>query len=81
MSSNLQKEFDYFLANQEELARKYTGKVLVIKDQSVIGVFDSELEAIQETSKKHELGTFLVQKCDSTEESHTQTFHSRVAFA
>ena len=81
MSANLQKEFEYFLAHQQELARQYSGKILVIKDQTVIGVFDSELEAIQETSKTHELGTFLVQKCDSTEESHTQTFHSRVAFA
>ena len=81
MSANLQKEFEYFLAHQQELARQYTGKILVIKDQTVIGVFDSELEAIQETSKTHELGTFLVQRCDSTEEGHTQTFHSRVAFA
>ncbi len=80
MSENLQKEFDYFLAHQQKLAHKYAGKVLVIKDQTVIGVFDSELEAIQETSKTHELGTFLVQECDYTEESHTQTFHSRVAF-
>jgi hypothetical protein len=81
MSENLQKEFDYFLANQQELARQYSGKILVIKEQTVIGVFDSELEAIQQTSKTHELGTFLVQKCDPTEESHTQTFHSRIAFA
>ena len=79
MSSKLQKEFDYFLAHQEEFAQKYTGKVLVIKDQTIIGVFDSELEAIQKTSKTHELGTFLVQKCDYTEQTH-QTFHSRVAF-
>jgi hypothetical protein len=81
MSENLQKEFDYFLAHQQELARQYSGKILVIKEQAVIGVFDSELEAIQQTSKTHELGTFLVQKCDATEESHTQTFHSRIAFA
>jgi hypothetical protein len=81
LSENLQKEFDYFLAHQQELAQKYAGKVLVIKGQTVIGVFDTELEAIQETSKTHELGTFLVQKCDFTEESHTQTYHSRVSFA
>jgi hypothetical protein len=79
MSSSLKKEFDYFLAHQEELAQKYAGKVLVIKDQTVLGVFDSELEAIQEVSKTHELGTFLVQNCDYTEETH-QSFHSRVAF-
>jgi len=34
-----------------------------------------------ETSKKFELGTFLVQKVEPGTESYTQTFHSRVAFA
>jgi hypothetical protein len=77
----LEKEFQYFLDNQAELVKKYNGKIVVIKDGSVIGVFDSELEAVKETSKKHELGTFLVQKCEPGNESYTQTFHSRVVFS
>jgi len=77
---NLQKEYDYYLAQKLELLKRYNGKVLVIKGQTVIGVFDSELEALQQTAGTHELGTFLIQKCDPTEESHTQTYHSRVAF-
>jgi hypothetical protein len=80
MIKDLEKEFDYYLQHQKELVRKYNGKILVIKGQTVIGVFDSELEAVQKTSETHELGTFLVQKCEPGKESYTQTYHSRVAF-
>ncbi len=80
MIKDLEKEFDYYLQHQKELVGKYNGKILVIKGQTVIGVFDSELEAVQKTSETHELGTFLVQKCEPGKESYTQTYHSRVAF-
>jgi hypothetical protein len=78
--SALEKEFNYYLEHQEELVKKYNGKFLVIKDCNVIGAYDSELEAVEKTTKEHELGTFLVQKCEPGSESYTQTYHSRVAF-
>lgn len=77
----LEKEFKYYLEHQDELVKKYNGKFIVIKNREVIGVFDSELEAIEKTAEKHELGTFLVQKCEPGSESYTQTYHSRVTFA
>ncbi len=76
----LEKEFKYYLDHQDELVKKYNGKFIVIKDCKVIGVFDDELQAVTETESKHELGTFLVQKCEPGSESYTQTYHSRVAF-
>jgi len=76
----LEKEFKYYLEHQDELVKKYNGKFIVIKNREVIGDFDSELEAIEKTAEKHELGTFLVQKCEPGSESYTQTYHSRVAF-
>lgn len=76
----LEKDFEYYLAHQDELVKQYKGKVVVIKDQQLIGVYNSEIEAIEQTSKKYELGTFLVQKCEPGSESYTQTYHSRVAF-
>jgi hypothetical protein len=78
--SALEKEFNYYLEHQEELVKKYNGRFLVIKDCNVIGAYDSELEAVEKTAKEHELGTFLVQKCEPGSESYTQTYHSRVAF-
>lgn len=77
----LEKEFQYYLEHQNELVEKYNGKYIVIKNQQVISVFDNELDAIKKTSTDHELGTFLVQKCEPGTSSYTQTYHSRVAFA
>ncbi len=77
----LEKEFNYYLEHQDKLVEKYNGKFVVIKDCNVIGAFDSELEAIEKTAEKHELGTFLVQKCEPGSGSYTQTYHSRVALA
>ena len=59
----------------------YNGKLIVIKDDGVIGEYESEIEAVEETSKRNEVGTFLVQKCVPGSESYTHTYHSRVMFA
>ena len=73
----LRDEFQYYLDHQAELAAQYEGKVIVIKDHRVIGAYASEIEAIRQTTKKHALGTFLVQPCSSDPESTLQTYHSR----
>jgi hypothetical protein len=77
----LEKEFEFYQKNQEELVKKYNGRVIVIKDEKVIGDFDSEIVAVNETGKMHELGTFLVQRCAPGTDTTTNTFHSRYAFA
>ena len=77
--SELEKEFNYYLKHQPELVNEYNGKFIVIKDNEVLGAFRSEIEAINKTLEKHELGTFLVQKCEPGSASYTQTYHSRVA--
>ncbi len=75
---SLEKEFKYFLDHQKELVKKYGGKFIVIKNRGVIGAYDTEIEAFEETKKAHKLGTFLIQECKSGTEVYTQTFHSRV---
>ena len=81
MSSPLQKEFEYYLANQAEMVEKYDGKFIVIKDCKVLGVFDNELTAITESQKEHKLGTFLIQKVTPGDTAYSQTFHSRAVFS
>lgn len=81
MNGELEKAFRYYLDRQTELVKEYNGKFIVIKDDKVIGAYDSDVEAVLETSKKHALGTFLVQKCEPGAESYTQTYHSRAAFS
>ncbi|TET82182.1 hypothetical protein E3J38_02580 [candidate division TA06 bacterium] len=80
MDKPLEKEFKYYIKHQDELVKQYNGKFIVIKNRKVIGEYDSELEAIKETTKEHELGTFLIQKCKPGSKSYTQTYHSRVSF-
>lgn len=74
----LDKEFKYYLKNQDELVKKYGGKFIVLKDKKVIGVYSSHSEAYNETVKNEELGTFLIQHCLPGTNSHSQTFHSQV---
>lgn len=78
--TGLKAEFDFYIAHQDELVAKYRGKYLAIKNQQVIGVFASDIEAVRETSKHHEPGTFLVKKAEPGRGNYTQSFHSRVAF-
>ena len=74
----LAKEFDYYLANQDSLVARYDGKVIAIKDCIVLGAYDSHIEAVRESQKTHELGTFLVQAVSPGPDAYTQTFHSRI---
>lgn len=74
----LEKEFQYYKEHQKEIVDKFEGKFVVIKGEQVIGVYDTEIEAYEETKKIEELGTFLIQQALPGTESYTQTFHSRV---
>ena len=80
MDSPLKPEFEYFLAHQDELVKKYNGRFVVIKDQTVIGDYSDQATAIAETRKQHELGTFLVQRAEPGTRAYSQTFRSRVSF-
>lgn len=76
----LDKEFQYYLTNRDELIKKYLGKYIIIKDETVVGVYDTEIEAYTNGMNKFSLGTFLIQQCLPCYKNYTQTFHSRVIF-
>ena len=79
MDNPLKKEFEYYKKEQKDLVDKYEGKFVVIKDREVKGVYDTEIEAYQESQKQYELGSFLIQKVEEGEGNYSQTFYSRVA--
>ena len=58
----LEKEFQYFQEHKEELKEKFIDKVVVIVNEKVVGSYDTLGEALRESAKKYELGTFLIQK-------------------
>ncbi len=76
---SLKNEFTYYKEHQSDLVAKYKGKFIVIKDQEVKGVYDSEIEAYQDASQKYALGTFLIQVVEEGEGSYSQSFYSRVS--
>jgi hypothetical protein len=73
---SLEDEFSYYRANQDEFVARYDGKVIVLKDNQVIGCFETEMDAVIETRKTHERGTFLVQRVSQGEGAYTATYHS-----
>jgi hypothetical protein len=77
----LDKEFKYYLDNQNILVKKYDGRYIVIVGEKVVGDYDDYSQALSHSLKNYEMGTFLVQKCSPGEKDYTLTFHSRVAFA
>ena len=76
----LEKEFQYYIDNQDDLVKKYNGKYIVIIGNEVVGYYDNEVDAYIDSTKKYELGTFLIQLCSPGKDSYTQTFHSRAIF-
>ena len=75
----LEKEFQYYLDHQDELIKKYDGQYIVIVGDKVVGSYDMQRQAYDETIKEHEEGTFLIQYCSPGEESYSHVFHSRVS--
>jgi len=53
-------ENKFYEKNRESLRKKYVGKRVVIVNDKILGVYDTDAEAIAETSKTMELGKFCV---------------------
>jgi hypothetical protein len=75
----LEKEFKYYLDHQEELIKKYNDQYIVIVGDKVVGSYDTQRQAYDETIREYEEGTFLIQYCSPGEESYSHVFHSRIS--
>ena len=47
-------------------------------NKQIVDSYDTFEEAVAESSKKYELGTFIIQKCNEDLNESKQVFHSRV---
>ena len=79
MASRFDREFNYYLSKQDDFVKDHNGEWVVIKGNEVLGFYMDQLQAINETQKTHQLGTFMVQHISKGEAEYTRTFHSRVA--
>lgn len=74
----IKNQYEYYKNNIEELSKKYLGKHIVIKNMQVIGAYGSFGEALNNTLKDHEIGTFIIQHCKGSLTDEIQNFTSRV---
>jgi len=76
----LRDDFDYYTANQAEIVKGRLGEYVVIKDSAVMDYYSNEADAF-EAMKGHELGTFMVKKCQTPGTDVVTYYNNRVAFA
>ncbi len=62
MLEMLKKELEVYEAQKSELIAKSKGKFVLIKDDKVIDVFDSEIDAIHQGYELYENTPFLVKQ-------------------
>jgi uncharacterized protein with PIN domain len=62
MSTVLQKEVETYLAEKEELVARGEGKFVLIKGEQVVGLFESQGDALQEGYRRFGKGPFLVKQ-------------------
>ena len=68
---NRMSDFQFFLDNYNELYQKYGHKFIAIQNKEILGVFDSDLDAIQSLSNAHPIGTYIVQECNGDDSGYT----------
>ena len=64
----LEKERQYFSDHSAELRERYLGKFVVIKDDQLIGAFNTIEEGLSEAARRFGLEPFLVREVIATEE-------------
>lgn len=67
------RDFDYFKSNCNIFYKEYGHKFLAIKNQEVLGAYDSVPEAIKSLSELHELGSYIIQECAEDESAYRTT--------
>ena len=77
----LRAELAYFIAHQDELVQLHRGKVLVLKDQTVVGAYATLLRAYLEAQQTYPLGTFMLQRCEPGADAYTVTISTPGIFA
>ena len=74
MTKPLEKEYEYYLEIRAELARDHDGKLVAIKGQQVLGIFDDYRQAANSVYVEHEYGTVLMQEIGRDFEYFTGIF-------
>jgi fibrillarin-like rRNA methylase len=72
------QDFDYFLHNMGKFYKTHGHKFVAIKNQAILGAYDTFENALENTLKTEELGTFLIQECLENKEKLVHHFQGNV---
>ena len=67
----LETERDYFDKHRDDLLRQYPGKFVVIKDQQLLGSYDTIQDALGAGAREFGMVSFLVRRTDQVAEEIT----------
>lgn len=60
-NENQKQDYQWFLENMESIYKEHGRKVAVIKNKSVLGIYEQFTDALEATQKTEKLGTFIIQ--------------------
>jgi len=64
-------DYEWFLTHYAELYQKYGEAYIAIKNQMVLGAYETYAEGVRGTLKTEKIGTFIVQLCGEDESAYT----------
>lgn len=76
----LEKEFKYYIENQNRLLEKYNGKYLVIVGNEIVGNYNTANEALLNSDLKYKAGTYLIQHCTPGTNAYTIRSFSHISY-
>lgn len=66
----MNENYKWFVEEYDTLCHKYGNSFLAIKNKTVLCSYETYAEAVKETRKTEELGTFIVQECRASGEMY-----------
>ena len=76
----ISEEFTFYKANQDKIVQDHLDDFVVIKNQQILGYYNSEEDAFN-SMLDEELGTFMVKRCQKPGTDILEYFNNAVAFA
>jgi hypothetical protein len=75
----LEKNFEWYIQNINNLAKKYPEKYIAIKDCKVLGAYATFNDALESTEKSGVArGTLIVQKASTDPSAYTISYHNNL---
>jgi len=74
VDEELKKDFEFYKNQNENWHQENRGKFVLIKNQKIVGIYDSYIDALQEGIKKFGEEKFLIQEVGTEDNVNYNTF-------